>query len=371
MASVMLVYWGRRGISRLVHNIAEAADRVPDLDWCLSLARQNEQIVQFEEFGAHLHAVDTFSSGTGALTGIYRLGGIADAVAAEVRARNVSDVVNLMPHVWSVAAARGARRGGARYHTILHDATPHPGDWTGVVHKVLTDDADRADRVFTLSEGVTQRMVETGRLPAAKMTTLFHPVRAYRAGAERRRPRQGEPWRLLFFGRVLRYKGLPLLVEAVEMLRAQGVHVALTVMGEGSLGNLAPRLAALGAAVTNHWVSEDDFDEALESHHAMILPYIEASQSGPAAAALGNALPVIVTPVGGLVEQVEHEITGLVASSVDASALAASIGRLVGDPTLYDSLVRNLVKHRKAQSADAFVAALLKEINVGASPRDR
>ena len=66
-------------------------------------------------------------------------------------------------------------------------------------------------------------------------------------------------------------------------------------------------------------------------------PYIEASQSGVVAVALGRGKPVIVTPVGGLPEQVRHNVTGLVAQETSATALATSILRFVEEPQLYQS----------------------------------
>lgn len=371
MPSIMFIYWGRRGISRLVHDIVEAADRRADLDWSLSVASQNDQIHTFRQFGPHLHEVESFASTTGALTGLWRLPELAGRMSVEVARRRVGHVVNLMPHVWSWAAGAGARRGGAQYHTVVHDAIAHPGDWTGFAQRVLLLDAARADRVFTLSTAVADQLAASGRVPVDRLFPLFHPARQVAQPSGCVAPAAGEPWRLLFFGRLLRYKGLPLLVEAMERLRIRGIEARLTVMGEGSLGELAPRLAALGADIVNRWVDEATFDAALASHHAMVLPYLESSQSGPAAAALGSAMPAVVTPVGGLVEQVEHRVTGLVAESVDAAGFAMALERLITEPGLHDQLVQNLVARRQARSTDAFVAAMLEHVDASASPRHR
>ena len=45
------------------------------------------------------------------------------------------------------------------------------------------------------------------------------------------------PLRVLFLGRIMAYKGLPLLIEAVEKLRTEGMPVSLGVAGEGDIAD--------------------------------------------------------------------------------------------------------------------------------------
>ena len=94
-------------------------------------------------------------------------------------------------------------------------------------------------------------------------------------------------------------------------------------------------LETMGAYVDNRWLREVDIAPALAKLDLLVLPYIVASQSGVIAAACGAALPVVVTPVGGLVEQVRDGESGIVAEAVAADAVAAAIARLATDAALY------------------------------------
>ena len=69
-------------------------------------------------------------------------------------------------------------------------------------------------------------------------------------------------------------------------------------------------------------------------------PYKEGSQSGVIQVARDYGIPMIVTNVGGLSEQVENEITGLV-TNVDADEIAAAMIRLANDKELYNQISRN------------------------------
>jgi glycosyltransferase involved in cell wall biosynthesis len=168
-------------------------------------------------------------------------------------------------------------------------------------------------------------------------------------------PQPGAPLRLLFLGRIMPYKGLSLFVDMVECLRRDGFAVEAGVAGEGALGSEAGRLAALRAEVINRWLSEDEIGALLSRYHAVVLSHTEASQSGVAAAAFGSGLPVIATPVGGLIEQVDDGRTGVLAEGVDGKSLARAAKRLVLDPALYSQLQANIAKSRQARSMAAFV----------------
>src|SRR5262249_45911201 len=158
--------------------------------------------------------------------------------------------------------------------------------------------------------------------------------------------------------RILPYKGLDLLIEAVEALRESGVAIELGVFGEGALGGSAKRLKAMGAEVVNRWLATDEISAALARYHAVILSYTQASQSGISALAAGHGVPVIANPVGGLVEQVVHG-RGILARSPDASALAEAIGELAGDCKLYNRILAALAESRERRSMRAFLSAIL------------
>jgi glycosyltransferase involved in cell wall biosynthesis len=169
----------------------------------------------------------------------------------------------------------------------------------------------------------------------------------------------GDHRSFLFLGRIMPYKGLPLFVEACELLRGKGHHFGVGVIGEGFLGDAEPRLRALGASIVNRWVSHDEISALVGSYGAVVTSHIEASQSGviPMAHALG--LPVLTTPVGGLPEQVDDGVTGLVARETSAIALAAVMERYLTDPELRQRLATGARQVQAERSIGRFVEAVL------------
>lgn len=359
MPRVLFLYWGRRGFNRFVEELADVAPSLPGLWWRLSVSRQNERFERYRSIGDALLPVDTFGSGSGALTRSWRVPVLRRTLADVVRRQKVDVVVTMMPHVWSPFIASAVRRAGARYMTVMHDAAPHPGDLTGVINRFWHLDARRADRVVTLSRAVRDQLVARGVLASDKVVPLFMPWLGPGTPVERVPRVPGGNLRLLFVGRIMAYKGLSLLVEALEQLRAEGLRVDLSVMGQGQLGTMAERLARLGARVDNRWLTDREFATSFATHDAAILSYTEASQSGVASAALGAGLPVIALPTGGLSEQVIDGETGIFTRGADPEALADAIRRLVTETGLHDSLVAGIRRHAAANSMRAFLERLV------------
>jgi glycosyltransferase involved in cell wall biosynthesis len=216
-----------------------------------------------------------------------------------------------------------------------------------------------ADIVFTLSSAVTQRVLAVEPVRAGTIHTLFHPDFHYGEGPARPGRASGQPLRLLFLGRILPYKGLPLFIDTAERLRQEGLDVELGVFGEGDLGESAARLERLRAEVVNRWLTEDEIAAVLLRYDAIVLSHVEASQSGVAAAAFGSGLPVIATPVGGLQEQVQDGVTGALASAVGAAALAEAAKRLLLDPHVYAATCQNIRQRAEQRSMARFVREIV------------
>jgi glycosyltransferase involved in cell wall biosynthesis len=355
----MLLYWGRRGaMSRFTLDLARVA--CAGLHHCVtvSVSRQNELYSEFESLGPSLLPVRTFQSGVGAVAGLHQLVALRHALARRLAADRTEAVVALMPHVWSQLVIDVVHAAGARYLTVVHDAEHHPGEQSRALHAWLLRETRKADHVVTLSRTVAEQLCAGGSVPPDHVSALFLPDLIYTSTEPDAAAPARRPFRVLFFGRVLAYKGLPRLVDAVEQVRADGVAVSLGVYGAGTLGPIAARLQALDADVVNRWIPEADVARVFQQHDAVVLSHDEASQSGVAAAALGAGVPIVAVPIGGLVEQVRDGETGIIARGTDARSLADAITRLATDPLLQQRLRAGIARTRADRSMVRFLADL-------------
>jgi glycosyltransferase involved in cell wall biosynthesis len=271
-----------------------------------------------------------------------------------------------MPHVWTPLLAPAIRQMGIRYATIVHDVAAHPGDVYGVFARWLLREAHMADLAITLSDAVAEQLVGRHQIPNDRVLRLFHPDLEYDGTGAIRRRSPDRPLRLLFFGRIMAYKGLTLLIDAVEMLRRQGIHVHLGVAGSGRIGPEWRRLAALDAEIVNRWIDDSEVGALLSRYDAVAAAHVEASQSGVVAAAFGHRLPVVAMPVGGIPEQVIDGRTGVLAPEIGAAALASAIRRLAVDPGLYDRISAHLHETAAQRSMALFVDKLAARLGQSA-----
>ncbi len=70
-------------------------------------------------------------------------------------------------------------------------------------------------------------------------------------------------------------------------------------------------------SIINEFVSIERRSELFAAADVVVLPYVEASQSGAVPLAYAAEKPVVVTAVGGLPEAVEDGRTGLVVAPRD------------------------------------------------------
>jgi glycosyltransferase involved in cell wall biosynthesis len=385
---VLFLYLGRRGLSRFTLDLARHIAELRHVRATFCVSRQNELFEAFAGLGCRVLPVDTFEAAGGALVRSYRVRTLCRTVLDELMRQRSAGAVTLMPHIWSPLVAPQIRKHGFRYLTLIHDAHPHPGDPTSLLNAWSMRDTANADAVVTLSRGVADALAGARIVPRERLVPLFHPDLQFgvgpsapaKAGADAvgsdtvAPPASAAgpaavawPFRVLFFGRILAYKGLPALIEAMELLRAEGLPVELGVFGDGPLGPLRARLATLGAEVENRWIADGEVAGILSRYHAVALSHSECSQSGVAATALGAGLPLVAARIGGLAEQVKDGATGVLAGGRDGPGLAAAIRRLATDRRLYAAVrahirrtawersMRRFAEHLVAHATDAAV----------------
>jgi glycosyltransferase involved in cell wall biosynthesis len=171
---------------------------------------------------------------------------------------------------------------------------------------LLTQAGFAADRVRVKYNGVALAGPPTDRRPAAGGRTF------------------------LFIGRLERYKGVALLLEAWERTRGT-LDADLHVIGDGVMTDAVRAAAAADPRIT--WrgtLSADEVARCLAQARAVVVPSIcEESFGRVAAEALAAARGVIVTNLGGLAEVVD-EMSGWVIEP-DAAALAEALIDVAGD----------------------------------------
>ena len=335
---ILLWHWGRRGAGpRYTLELARALMRHPEAEVHLSVSRECELIPEFRALNLPMLEIKTYRGPASALVSSLNILSTRRKFARYL-AENKIDIVNsTMSHFWSRFVISSVKSSGAMLLNTVHDAVLHPGE-DGGVKSWFFQPFNQADGYIAFTHHVARQLSGLHNIPPEKvaiipLAPLSDPVSPCGNGVEKGH------LRLLFFGRILPYKGLERLIEAYALLRGEGVPVSLQITGAGDMRGLMPLVNGLpGVAVHNQWVPETRMGSVFANADVIVLPYLESSQSGIVASAFAAGIPAIATPIGGLPEQITDGVNGLIAADTSPAALAHSIRRLAADENLLSRL---------------------------------
>ena len=135
---------------------------------------------------------------------------------------------------------------------------------------------------------------------------------------------------ILFFGFIRKYKGLDLLLEAMQDIRIKALGIKLLVAGEFYEDRVPydAQIAALGIEeqliLRTNFISDSEVADYLSAADFVIQPYRNATQSGVTPLAYHFEKPMLVTNVGGLPDLVPDGKAGLIAAP-DPHSIASQI----------------------------------------------
>src|SRR5713226_3395031 len=192
----------------------------------------------------------------------------------------------------------------------------------------------RAARIVAVSTSVRNVLVDAYRVPPARIEVLpavpAIPVRphATRPGGERSAV-------IGFAGRLIRSKGVDIFLRAASLVAGVVPEARFVVIGDGRLRGALEALAAdLGLLEerVRFLGFRDDAADLIAGLDILAVP----SRSEGTALVVGEAMiagvPVVVSRVGGLPDQVTHRRSGLVVDPEDPEGLAAALVSLLLAP---------------------------------------
>jgi len=353
---LLFMYLGRFGaLGQFTLELAQAAAQNQQLNAQFLLSANNDIAKEASSSAVVMHTLETFARPT-PLSLTVRFPRARRKYLELLDDVRPAAVINLMAHVWSPLLMSATQNRGLRTISVVHDAVPHPGDPTARLNRWLMREARSADRVVTLSRSVAHSLTERGVRGQQDIDVLFHPDLRFGATGSARTWQGERPLKILFFGRIMAYKGLDVLVEAISDLRSAGHPIELGVAGSGEIAaSTRAGLDRLNAEVINRWIGDDEITPLLARYDAVACAHVEASQSGVAATAFAHAMPVIAMPTGGIVEQVIEGKTGVLAEHVSKDALGEAILRLALAPQYYNAISASLVATASTRAMGEFL----------------
>jgi glycosyltransferase involved in cell wall biosynthesis len=228
-----------------------------------------------------------------------------------------------------------------------------PGSWLFRVFLAVRNAIlRRADHFVAITGGIAdefrQQRIDAQRIHVVSNgvdTTRFRPAGHARQLELRRR--LGLPKAdvlLVYSGRLVSYKGLPLLVRVAERLqREQSVGLVLVGAGGMDMHNCEREIRELtiarGLGASVHFAGEvSNVDEFLQASDIFVLPTEDDAFPLALVEAMACGLPVVSTRVGGIVDIVTDGQDGVLVEAGDFEQLANALGRVIADTSFSAAL---------------------------------
>lgn len=313
-----------------------------------ALSEKNQVLVLTSSVNAHLYAVakrsqllldiNIPSNITSMFKFILNWLSIRNKIITQLSERaSIIHIVMCSP--WDVFFLSAARKTKIPIVITIHDAKQHLGEESFLMDILRNWTISKTDHIAVLSSYVAQLLKQNQHFNKPITVVGEGLVMRVEPALQARQYPKGRPLKLLFHGRIHAYKGLNILLDAMRLLQKNGCLCSLTIAGAGDLAPYAVKLGKLDHVfIENRFLSDAELLQILAVHDALVLPYVEASQSAVAVNALWAALPSIATSVGALPQQLKHGIDALIVDEINEQAIATAICNLCNNKQLYEKL---------------------------------
>ncbi|MDA8441011.1 MAG: DUF1957 domain-containing protein, partial [Peptococcaceae bacterium] len=243
-----------------------------------------------------------------------------------------------LPLVATVHATEHGRNQGI--HTALQ----------GYIHHLEWLLTYEAEQVIVCSTYMQQEVTALFQLPGAKLSTIPNGVDGTQLPVRRKRSQTKEPYALpserivLFIGRLVREKGVQILLQAAPQILSRYPAVKFLLVGTGPMEDeLVARSTQLGLAekvLFTGFIPDEARNRVLQLAEIAVFPSLYEPFGIVAIEAMAAGTPVVVSDVGGLADIVTHGHNGLQIYPGDVNSLVTQVSALLEKPALAKKLAK-------------------------------
>lgn len=241
----------------------------------------------------------------------------------------VRKIINLKPDLVfyvdnSIIACQTAQAMGGKAKQVItfHDAGDnHPTSKTSLKQRMhdwfeesnSVKAASLVDNVLVMSHESEDKYKHN--YPATSSKLLVLPLGAHIPDVTEQAPPESLPTEFfLFFGRIDKYKGIGNLLSACASISE--LKIPLVIAGKGNLSdNEVTLLNKTKTILLNRYIKDEEMIWLFKKAKFVVLPYIQATQSGIIPIAYSFGKPVITSDVEGLTQFVVNRRTGIICSN--------------------------------------------------------
>lgn len=264
-------------------------------------------------------------------------------ICKEINKENY-DLVNIVGQYWDDDFSLFVHQLKGKTIVSLHEVCNHFRPEFTKPSKLLRKIIEKNTDVITFSENSKKDILKYKGFVSNKVTVihfgLFESYKIFSRDDVLLLP----PKFFLFFGALLPYKGVDVLINASKILAKKDYKINVVIAG-GSY-DLSLDTISEGDRITliNRYIDNEELAYMLKRSYAVICPYKTASQSGIPQTAYVYKKPIIASKIDSFYEIIPDKVFGIYSEVNNAESLANSMIQLWSESSLYNSLVNNLDK---------------------------
>ncbi len=255
------------------------------------------------------------------------------------------DVIHITSgHPWSFMAMPFLKK--YKIFVTLHDPEPHVGEKH--LRKILSIrmSLKYATKIFV--HGKQLRNLLTNKISKNKIEIIPHGDYSFFTKWEDNSVHEERS--VLFFGRILDYKGIQYLIQAEPLIAKEIEDIKIIIAGKGNLRKYEKLIKNKNNfEIINEFIPDEKVARLFQRCAVVVLPYIDGTQSGIIPIAYSFKKPVIATNVGSIPEVVENGRTGYIIEPRNSKILAESITKLLKDDNLRKQMGDNAYTKMKEE----------------------
>lgn len=231
------------------------------------------------------------------------------------------------------------------HKSVVHLHNLDIGDWYG--YPRFTHGLNRLHFIF-LSKFLRNAFLEHYTKVKEEQTYVVYSAVDIDTLNVNSKPGETETVKIIYLSQWSENKGLFVLIEALKNLQEKGHAFIFQLAGDPDMcvaytpgmrkeirQKVSSKISQLKKVEMLGYISHDKLPEILEKASIVVVPSVWQEPYGIVAAeAQAAGLPVVVTRVGGLVESVVDNVTGIIAEPNNPASLAAALARLIENPKL-------------------------------------
>lgn len=340
--NILIWYWGRFGYQKqtleMINELQKINKNKKKFNFFYSYSTNAELVKKYQRLKIKQFPIQTFKNFKQAAFRTLVISKLRKNFLSFIKKEKIDYIFCPMFHYWNPYFSLKFKSMNIKYIFAIHDYKLHDGENNFIEKKIYEVEKKNADKYVCYSKFVYKQLVRNKiKKKNILLSSLEYKNRIFL------KTNKIKNIKFVFFGRFVKYKGIHKLIKIFSKSYYVKNNISLTLIGRKNNDFKLPQIKTQNINIIDNWIEEHKIDKTLKKYDVCIMPYEEASQSGVIQIMFRNSIPVIVTPVGALSDQVKNNFNSLVTKNKTITSIENEIRKIMNLKLFY-KLRKNAVK---------------------------